>query len=113
MASNKCKKRALQTESDDDLEQTTNFVFKGYDIFARFLVIKSMEEKAVTSLSPIIIEKQIESIIGSPKSVKKKNKQKNSPCRNKQEITDGKSFKNNYFLWFKSFCHGTSKFKFL
>ena len=34
-----------------------------------------MEEKAVTSLSPFIIEKQIESIIGSPKSVKKlKNK---------------------------------------
>ena len=34
-----------------------------------------MEEKAVTSLSPFIIEKQIESIIGTPKSVKKlKNK---------------------------------------
>ena len=112
MASNTCKKRALQTESDDDLEQTPNFVFKGNETFARFLVIKSMEEKAVTSLSPFIIEKQVESIIGSPKSVKKLKKQ-NSPCRNKQEITDGKSFKNNYFLWFKSFCHGTSKFKFL
>ena len=75
MASNTCKKRALQTESDDDLEQTPNFVFKGNETFARFLVIKSMEEKAVTSLSPFIIEKQIESIIGSPKSVKKlKNK---------------------------------------
>ena len=71
MASNTCKKRALQTESDDDLEQTPNFVFKGNETFARFLVIKSMEEKAVTSLSPFIIEKQIESIIGSPKSVKK------------------------------------------
>ena len=34
-----------------------------------------MEEKAVTSLSPFVIEKQIESIIGTPKSVKKlKNK---------------------------------------
>ena len=34
-----------------------------------------MEEKAVTSLSPFIIEKQIESITGSRKSVKKlKNK---------------------------------------
>ena len=34
-----------------------------------------MEEKAVTSLSPFVIEKQIESVIGTPKSVKKlKNK---------------------------------------
>ena len=67
------KKRALQTESDDDIEQSPHFLFKGND--GRFLVIKSMEEKAVTSLSPFIIEKQIESIIGTPKSVKKlKNK---------------------------------------
>ena len=75
MATNTSKKRALQNESDDDTEQTPHFVFKGNDCFARFLVIKSMEEKAVTSLSPFIIEKQIESIIGTPKSVKKlKNK---------------------------------------
>ena len=34
-----------------------------------------MEEKAVSSLSPFVIEKQIESIFGTPKSVKKlKNK---------------------------------------
>ena len=112
MASNTCKKRALQTESDDDLKQTTNFVLKDNDTFARFLVIKSMEEKAVTSLSPFIIEKHIESIIGSPKSVKKL-KNKTLSCRNKQEVTDGKSSKNNYILWFKSFCHGTSKFTFL
>ena len=71
MATNTCKKRALQTESDDDIEQSPHFVFKGNDVFARFLVIKAMEEKAVTSLSPFIIEKQIESIIGTPKSVKK------------------------------------------
>ena len=75
MATNTCKKRALQTESDDDIEQSPHFVCKGNGGFARFLVIKSMEEKAVTSLSPFIIEKQIESIIGTPKSVKKlKNK---------------------------------------
>ena len=75
MATNTCNKRALQTESDDDIEQSPHFVFKGNDSFTRFLVIKSMEEKAVTSLSPFIIEKQIESIIGTPKSVKKlKNK---------------------------------------
>ena len=44
-------------------------------VFTRNHHLKSVEEKAVTSLSPFIIEKQIESIIGSPKSVKKlKNK---------------------------------------
>ena len=72
MATNTCKKKkALQTESDDDIEQSPHFVFKGNDGFARFLVIKSMEEKAVTSFSPFIIEKQIESIIGTANSVKK------------------------------------------
>ena len=37
----------------------------------QFLVIKSVETKPITSLSPFIIEKQIESLIGTPKSVKK------------------------------------------
>ena len=39
--------------------------------FSNFLVIKSEEAKPITSLSPFIIEKQIESLIGTPKSVKK------------------------------------------
>ena len=34
-------------------------------------MIQSKEEKHITSLSPFIIEKQIESIIGTPKNVKK------------------------------------------
>ena len=39
------------------------------------MVIKSEEEQSITSLSPFIIEKQIESFIGTPKTVKKlKNK---------------------------------------
>ena len=54
-------KRAPQTELDNDLEQTPNFVFKGTDTFARFLVI----------ISPFIIQNQIESIIRTPNSVKK------------------------------------------
>ena len=37
----------------------------------KFLVIKSEEAKPITSLSPFIIRKQIESLIGTPKSVKK------------------------------------------
>ena len=75
MASNTCKKERFKQNQMTTWNRPLTLFFKGNDIFARFLVIKSMEEKAVTSLSPFIIEKQIESIIGSPKTVKKlKNK---------------------------------------
>ena len=67
--------RPCQNDIDDDLE-SPNFVFSGNDTFARFLVIQSQDgSNPVTSLSPFTIEKQIESLIGTPKSVKKlKNK---------------------------------------
>ena len=67
--------RPCQNDIDDDLA-TPNFVFNGNDIFLRFLVIQSQDgSNPVTSLSPFVIEKQIESLIGTPKSVKKlKNK---------------------------------------
>ena len=74
MATN--RKRILQTESDDDADQSPHFVFKSNEAFAKFLVIQSLKEKAVTSLSPFVIEKQIESLIGTPKSVKKNLKSK-------------------------------------
>ena len=35
------------------------------------MVIKSEEQKPITSLSPFIIEKQIEALIGTPNTVKK------------------------------------------
>ena len=39
------------------------------------MVLKSEDETPITNLSPFVIEKQIEAIIGTPKSVKKlKNK---------------------------------------
>ena len=47
--------------------ESTQFNFN----FSKFLVIKSEETKPITSLSPFIIEKQIESLIGTPKLVKK------------------------------------------
>ena len=73
MASN--RKRILQIESDDNADQSTHFIFKSNQTFPRFLVIQSEEAKEITSLSPFVIEKQIESLIGAPKSVKKlKNK---------------------------------------
>ena len=62
-------------DSDDDADRPSYFTFQGNVSFSKFLVIQSLEEKAVTTLSPFVIEKQIESLIGTPKSVKKlKNK---------------------------------------
>ena len=67
--------RPCQNDLDDD-SGTPNFVFSGNDTFPRFLVIQSQDgSNPVTSLSPFIIVKQIESLISTPKSVKKlKNK---------------------------------------
>ena len=61
---------------DSDDEPNTSAYFKSMDNFARFLIIKSDEgEDPITNLSPFVIEKQIEAILGTPKSVKKlKNK---------------------------------------
>ena len=67
--------RPCPNDIDDD-SGTPNFVFSGNDSFSRFLVIESQDgSDPVTSLSSFIIEKQIESLIGTPKSIKKlKNK---------------------------------------
>ena len=54
---------------DSPDENITTF-FKP-DNFAKFIVVKSKTEKPITSLSPFVIEKQVESVIGTPKHVKK------------------------------------------
>ena len=66
------RKRFLAFDSSEEDTQPTTFTFKANENFPNFLVISSKEEKQVTSLSPFIIEKQIESLIGTPKNVKKK-----------------------------------------
>ena len=81
------RKRFLAFDSSEDDTQPTTFTFKANENFAKFLVISSKEDKPITSLSPFIIEKQIESIIGTPKNVKK-NKKWNSFGRNKQKISN-------------------------
>ena len=65
------RKRFLAFDSSEDDTQPTTFTFKANENFAKFLVISSKEDKPITSLSPFIIEKQIESLIGTPKNVKK------------------------------------------
>ena len=63
MASHQKQKRPFN-DFESDLE--TNLQKEN---FPKFLTIKSLEEKAVTSLSPFVIEKQIQSLIGTPKTV--------------------------------------------
>ena len=65
------RKRFLAFDSSEDDTQPTTFTFKANENFAKFLVISSKEDKPITSLSPFIIEKQTESLIGTPKNVKK------------------------------------------
>ena len=64
MASHQKQKRPY---NDYDIDLGTNVT----ETFSKFLIIKSSEEKPITSLSPFVIEKQIESLIGTPKTVKK------------------------------------------
>ena len=65
--------KRLRPDSDDD-EHIASVFFTSQDNFARYLIIKSKSktsEKPITSLSPFVIEKQIEATIGTAKSVKK------------------------------------------
>ena len=69
MASSTLKR--LRPDSDDD-EHEASTIFTSQENFARYLIIESKnKEKPITSLSPFVIEKQIESMIGTAKSVKK------------------------------------------
>ena len=79
--------RPCQNDTDDDFG-SPNFVFSGNDTFARFLVIKSQDgSNPVTSLPPFVIEKQIESLIGTPKSVKKLKNSLKLTEKHKQKIS--------------------------
>ena len=88
-------------DSDDETEAAPIFAS---DNFPRFLVIKSEEEDtSITSLSPFVIEKQIESFIGTPKTVKKLKKQ-NTLSRNNKTGTNRKSIKSQKILQHESIC---------
>ena len=60
-----------RSDSDGD-EIDTSTIFRTQENFAKFLIIESTnKDKPITSLSPFVIEKQIEALIGTVKSVKK------------------------------------------
>ena len=78
-------------DSDDDIDAST--LFRAQENFPKFIIIESTnKETQVTSLSPFVIEKQIESMIGTPKSVKKLKKW-NIVSRNNKENANRHSFK--------------------
>ena len=64
------RKRFLAFDSSEDETQPLTFTFKANENFPKFLVILSKEENQITSLSPFIIEKQIESLIVTQKMSK-------------------------------------------
>ena len=82
------RKRFLAFDSSEDDTQPTTFTFKANETFAKFLVISSKEDKPITSLSLFIIEKQIESIIGTSKTVKKIKKWNSFGQTNRKSQTD-------------------------
>ena len=68
MDSNTQNHKRCRSDYDSDPEQQNQTASS----FARFLIIESVEEnKQLSTLSPFVIEKQIESLAGVPKSVKK------------------------------------------
>ena len=66
--------KRLRSDSDND-EIDTSTIFRTQENFAKFLIMESKKnnEKPITSLSPFVIEKQIEALIGTPKSDEKSN----------------------------------------
>ena len=69
MASSTHKRQ--RPDSDVD-EHEASTIFTSQENFAKYLIIESLnKEKTITTLSPFVIEKQIEAAIGTAKSVKK------------------------------------------
>ena len=62
--SNQPKKRKSTTDSSADSPVTDSSL-------PRFIVIESVESNKLSTLSPFIVEKQLNALIGTPKSVKK------------------------------------------
>ena len=63
-------KRPRSDFDNDEIDTST--IFRTQENLSKFLNMESKNiEKLITSLSPFVIEKQIEAIIGTPKSVKK------------------------------------------
>ena len=61
------RQRSLDTDSDDDVQ------IQNSQTFPKFIIIRNSncEDEKITNLSPFVIEKVIEGLIGTAKNVKK------------------------------------------
>ena len=72
--------KRLRPNSDDD-ELDASAIFTSQESFASYLTIQSKNpDKPITSLTPFVIEKEIEATIGTAKSVKM--------CKNKTLLVE-------------------------
>ena len=68
MSAVKRTRRSLSDSSEDENHEDLQSQIS----FPAFIVVESLEEnKPMSKVSPFVIEKQIQSILGTPKSVKK------------------------------------------
>ena len=94
------------SDSDDDLSDKS---FSSQNSFPSFIVIESEDEsKPMSKVSPFIIEKQIQSILGTPKSVKKlKDGNLLVQCRTKKQCDNLLSNKLFFGMKVKIYPHPT------
>ena len=102
-------KKRQRPDSDD--ETNTFSFFKHVENLPKFIVIKSEnQEKTITTLSPFVIEKQIEATIGTPKSVKKLKNQTLLVETTRKAQTDN-LLKMTTFFQFTCLCIRTQNLK--
>ena len=97
------------SESDSETDQTYFRPSSSPIHFPRFIVIESLDSSnPVTKLSPFIVEKQLQSILGTPKSVKKlRNDTILVECFTRQQSENLLKHKKFYHLHVKIYPHNT------
>ena len=96
------------SESDSETDQTYFKPSSSAIHFPHFIVIESLDSSnPVTKLSPFIVEKQVQSILGTPKSVKKlRNDTIPVECFTSQQ-SENLKHKKFYHLHVKIYPHNT------
>ena len=105
MMAAKRTRRSISDSSEDEMNED----FPLQNNFPSFIVIESEDEsKPMSKVSPFIIEKQIQSILGTPKSVKKlKNGTLLVQCRTKKQVDNLLSNKLFFGIKVKVYPHPT------
>ena len=106
LTSKRSKRQLSDDDSDHQLDEEN--MTQNSKPFNPFIVIESLEEKPMSKVSPFIIEKQINSILGTPKSVKKlKNGNLLVECYNKTQAENLLKHKTFFNIKVKIYPHPT------